>query len=608
MTFKFGEMDFSSEFPRGEAIQRKWPNVSGLSIQSLEIPRMEHRRFLEPTRPRTQIVYDVILHGDSSDEVEERRQTFMKYVDPSLGPQKLIQDDDPDWYWEMAVSSEILWERLTWGCESGGFRLRSQVVFESYNDAAKRLVNEKLFSVIDESSLYNYAPAISGSGSWSVVRSNLSRYPREGRASQSTLQNHTKGVIQSSGGPEHCPRWFRADVTTEYSGTTAFLRFDTYTRNSANPIEGGKTYYIRASTYSEKNRERVLSVYYYDQTGGSLGNSSLVYPAGVGWVENVRVIEAPEATMYLSVAAGVEATVPFTVGETVGFAGFMISDKPGPYFDGSSPNGSVDPDMRTRWTGSPDDSTSVLEIEQVRGYTPVNCVAGLSSRGGNPAIRLIPTSDSKLSYARVDIPNGVSSGGSVISTLQLDNPLSGTLNSDALSVRAHPTDKAATAPNKAGSYSLNISELDGGNELRLYHGGSSGSGDVYWSDIAMYNVPYSPPGGNDGPIASGNTRTWPTVRITGTLSKTQEVEVIIDDFKVRVSGPLAARDVMVLDYLKMRFEVYREGVKIASLVPRMSTLDRVEIRPQNGPIYFTASPVTGGSVNSATLIPNSRKQ
>ena len=175
-------------------------------------------------------------------------------------------------------------------------------------------------------------------------------------------------------------------------------------------------------------------------------------------------------------------------------------------------------------------------------------------------------------------------------------------------MRAHPTDKAATAPNKAGSYRLNISELDGGNELRLYHGGSSGSGDVYWSDIAMYNVPYSPPGGDGGPIAVGNTRTWPTVRITGTLSKTQEVEVIIDDFKVRVSGPLAAGDEMVLDYLKMRFEVYREGVKIASLVPRMSTLDRVEIRPQNGPIYFTAAPVTGGSVNSATLIPNSRKQ
>ena len=265
MTFKFGDMDFSKAFPTSEAIQREWSNLSGLGVESLEIPRMEHRRFLETTRPRTVLEFDVILHGDSEDEVEEARQRFLRSVDPTLGPLPLILDEDPEWYWTMTVSREIVWERLTWSCQTGGYRLRAAVVFESYNDAAQRLVREM-------------------------------------------------GV----------PR---------------------ITVKPANTVE----------------------------------------------------------------------------------------------------------------------------------------------------------------------------------------PL-------------------------------------------------------------------------------GNTRAWPTVQITGVLSKSQEIEVKIGDFAVRVAGPLTARDIMVLNYDLMRFEVFRDGVKIASLVPRMSTLERAEIRPQNGPVAFSAAPVRGGSVNSASITPNSRKQ
>lgn len=264
MTFKFGDMDFSTEFPTSEAIQREWSNLSGLGVESLAIPRMEHRRFLETTRPRTSQAFDVILHGDSEAEVEEARQQFLRYVDPTLGPLRLILDEDPDWFWTMTVSREIIWERLTWACHMRGYRLRATVVFESYNDAAQRLDDEQP------------TPQVPGSG-------------------------------------------------------------------------------------------------------------------------------------------------------------------------------------------------AMVELE-------------------------------------------------------------------------------------------------------------------------------------------GNTRTWPTVEITGVLSSAQEVEVIIGDFTVRVAGPLTSQDVMVLNYMTMRFEVYRTGVKIASLVPRMSTLDRVEIRPQTGPVFFSAAPVGGGSVSSATILPNSRKQ
>lgn len=140
MSFTFGGIDFDETFAGSCFIQRKYPNVSGLAIESLEIPGMERRRFLRTDRPRTQVTFDVLLYSDTEAGVEDVRQQFMIYVDPARGPQPLIVDQRPDWQWQATVAEEIIWERVTWNC-TAGFRLRADVTFESFDDAAQRRVD-----------------------------------------------------------------------------------------------------------------------------------------------------------------------------------------------------------------------------------------------------------------------------------------------------------------------------------------------------------------------------------------------------------------------------------------------------------------------------------
>lgn len=150
MSFTFGQFSFTDSLPTSFAIQREFPNMSGLGIESLEVPGMERRRFLQTDRPATTIVFDVILHADTAEELETRRDQLMTLLDPALGPQALVLDEHPDWYWTAAVSDEIVWEKLTWGCEYRGYRYRADIVFETYGDAASRHVGEGGLPVVGE--------------------------------------------------------------------------------------------------------------------------------------------------------------------------------------------------------------------------------------------------------------------------------------------------------------------------------------------------------------------------------------------------------------------------------------------------------------------------
>lgn len=141
MSFAFGPFQFSS-LPEGNfAIKREYPWVSGLSIESLEIPGMERRRFLETNRPATVAEFDVILRGDSEEAVETIKNNVEIYLDPSLGPQRLVLDEWDEWYWDATVSGEVVWERLFWDCHAG-YAYRATITFESYNDAAQRRIDE----------------------------------------------------------------------------------------------------------------------------------------------------------------------------------------------------------------------------------------------------------------------------------------------------------------------------------------------------------------------------------------------------------------------------------------------------------------------------------
>ena len=142
MSFIFNQMDFDEMFPTSEALRFEWEHLSGLGVESLEVPGMERRRFLETDRPRTKIEYTVILHSDTEQGVEDALDQFMIHIDPSNGPQRLIDKDYPEWYHMAAVSEEIIWERLTWDCATRGYRYQGVVIFETYGDASQRRVDD----------------------------------------------------------------------------------------------------------------------------------------------------------------------------------------------------------------------------------------------------------------------------------------------------------------------------------------------------------------------------------------------------------------------------------------------------------------------------------
>lgn len=485
MSFTFNGVSFREEFPGCEAIQSEYPNLSNLSVDSLEIPRMERRRFLETTRPNTSIEFYVILRGDTPEELEETRQRFMLLYDPTLGPGRLVLDEDPDWFWEMTLADEIVWERLTWECgragNSGGYRLAADVKFESFNDAAQRLVEEA------------WGPAEPPPPpKWVEAGRNLLAVPQSENGKNVALVSNSAGseldspyaaydATAPSGTKYSTQRVARANVTVLPTQSALYLSSGSLTL----PATPGEERVFKVSLFSAEALSVELRVLYFREDGSNFttersGPSDIPHSE---WVQLVFPSVAPDEAVKCRLGIynmGELALSDSSLFKTDAWA-FLTADVP--WFSGDhAPDG-----MRSEWLGGPNNSVSVL-------------------------------------YKLEDAPDDP------------DLP-------DVTSIRCE-----------------------------------------------------------------GNTRTWPTVQFTATATAAQTVRVTVGGFTVDVAGPFTAQDTAVLDYDLMRFELFREGVKVASLVPRMSTLDRLEIRPQDGWIPVTVEPMDGGTVSDVKVKPNSRKQ
>lgn len=136
--------------------------------------------------------------------------------------------------------------------------------------------------------------------------------------------------------------------------------------------------------------------------------------------------------------------------------------------------------------------------------------------------------------------------------------------------------------------------------------------DVAFSSLEVFGRPeveeawqYLGPGSWTVRRAIGNARSYPTVEVEGLLSASQSVTVTVGDVVVKVDGPLQAGEVLRLDYDRFDFGRWVDPVKVASVVRRMSTLDRAEMWPGEDVKFKVA---TTGSVARAALIANSRRQ
>ena len=157
---------------------------------------------------------------------------------------------------------------------------------------------------------------------------------------------------------------------------------------------------------------------------------------------------------------------------------------------------SPDPDMTPELVPSGNGASRLIG-QHPTGFTDSNCVSIIHEVGdGTRELRQIPTGASNNSYTSYNIPaiGTLRTDGTYIATLRLPDPQTGTLNTYARSVWADgPSQITPRSPNVAGTYQhrLRYTNLTGTYRTYLYHGGTLGSGDVYWSKIGLYDGDYT---------------------------------------------------------------------------------------------------------------------
>lgn len=167
---------------------------------------------------------------------------------------------------------------------------------------------------------------------------------------------------------------------------------------------------------------------------------------------------------------------------------------------GDEPPVMVQPeDFRIRDLGT---GESVVEIEQVRGVTGTNCIAGVSTWEGRPAIRTIATTDFVGAWADFIYPSGnVRTSSTLIATAHLKEPLAlpEPYNPPYIQV-VSPLMRSDSIPNEAGDYPLRISpgQLTSNYRAMLLHMAAQGAGDVWWTDIGLFEGDYEGPSFHGG--------------------------------------------------------------------------------------------------------------
>jgi len=183
------------------------------------------------------------------------------------------------------------------------------------------------------------------------------------------------------------------------------------------------------------------------------------------------------------------------------------------YFDGYS---SPDTDLTASWTGIANQSSAKLSGVVPKSISSSNCAAIQSTKwaaNGTISARLIPTSvasstsmviASTASGSMAQIAEGVTY--TLLATRHLNAPLAGSLSNYVGKAALVTANMGAfysdqTLPNTAGEaelrWTFTVPVGAGLSTLRLGHGGSLSSGDVYWDQVLILQQD------SDSPYAGG---------------------------------------------------------------------------------------------------------
>lgn len=111
------------------------------------------------------------------------------------------------------------------------------------------------------------------------------------------------------------------------------------------------------------------------------------------------------------------------------------------------------------------------------------------------------------------------------------------------------------------------------------------------------------PGGLSVTRRKGNTASFPTIEIRGSLSASQTVTITVSGTSVQVRGPLTATQVLRLDYQAMDFGIWQGTTKVASVAARMNNFTRLQL-PAGQTMVSVA---TTGALSSLRVEANSRR-
>jgi hypothetical protein len=229
--------------------------------------------------------------------------------------------------------------------------------------------------------------------------------------------------------------------------------------------------------------------------------SSPLIPKGVGdHTVNWQFSTGANGTMsFLRLMPGASG-VPGYTNEVI-LKKFLLIEGPytGGYFDGSS---AASTDFSFSWTGTADNSTSIKKAVGVLNLTSGNSWVLQSSEwsaSGGKSIRITPTNQYNSTSVIINFLN-LEKGKTytMLATRRLAAPLTGTLSSYAGTISSVQTGVntfySPQLPNVAGVGTTRLKfrydENAGASTFRLGHGGSEGSGDVWWDNVMVVEGDY----------------------------------------------------------------------------------------------------------------------
>lgn len=342
-------------------------------------------------------------------------------------------------------------------------------------------------------------PRLVGDGTWAEVRRNL--HPRPDLSSGTSGWTITPGATNS---PVPGGMSFTATRNLSLEYVAAASHF------AAAAVTAGQVVSLGFSVRntSATSIKMYAAAYPSDGTAtvGTVANGDTVtIPAGDTRIVKVEGVTVPVGASVMrpvlfTPSGGVDSGSTWVVEDGVTV---MVSPLLTALFSGSTPDFTVDPDMRTRWLGTPNASESVMEIEKVAGVSFVSSSGVFGVSRQRPGAGRLIKIGALVPFAQWVVPVALRTGGmTATAQLELNAPMAAEPSGNIASIYAIEPLSRTNGTNTTEPQDLRWTRGDFTStyNFRVY-GTNQADVDTYWSNIGWYAGDY------DGPVFNGSSGT-----------------------------------------------------------------------------------------------------